>query len=446
LPDFLTLEFDDFSEFGTDPLLTFLICETALTKKSKALNGKLPHERVNSLTYTSNKNDIYGAIIDRIARSDRYPLDRKKFLSVLQHIALMSWNAGGSRSVSLQTVLDGVSNQPLSDAFQTLNLSAGSTQFPPETLIAAFYYHLSEDEALPDKCQVEFTHKTFSEYLVSTSLFDAFEELISSSHDQSLKTQALENWIRSSHSGRHEPSLAGFCQTEARIRFDNLSELNWDETLNLVRDCINGISIGQSNLFSIAQIQNSASVLFFIWSCLNLERQKRTGICYNLSNDNILFDVTDLKVIQRPKRLNFELGSRIEPTLKDSSFLTQSLSGLSLMSADMSQLSFSLGHMENLVCNETSFALTYWSPIAGMCWIRVSKTACFKGRGSKALTSQIAIWKMFTIPNVIFLMLTSEALIGQILYLIAACLHNASYQTAIVSRNCQACNLDIVHF
>jgi uncharacterized protein YjbI with pentapeptide repeats len=53
----------------------------------------------------------------------------------------------------------------------------------------------------------------------------------------------------------------------------------------------------------------------------------------------------------------------MEPTLRDLTFLSQSISALHLRSADMSQLSFSLGHVENLICEDTSFAMTHWSHV-----------------------------------------------------------------------------------
>ncbi|MEP4052510.1 MAG: hypothetical protein ABJN22_09720 [Litorimonas sp.] len=51
LPDFLTTDYDDFSEFGSDPLLTYLICRTALENLGNTPPEKLPHESVNEFTY-----------------------------------------------------------------------------------------------------------------------------------------------------------------------------------------------------------------------------------------------------------------------------------------------------------------------------------------------------------------------------------------------------------
>jgi len=53
----------------------------------------------------------------------------------------------------------------------------------------------------------------------------------------------------------------------------------------------------------------------------------------------------------------------MEPLLRDMTFLTHSLSAHHLTSEDMSQLSFSLGHIENIISDDCSFAMTYWSHV-----------------------------------------------------------------------------------
>jgi len=363
LPDFLTTEYDDFSEFGTDPLLAPLICETALANRRVATSAALPHERVNALTYTSNKNTIYQTIVKQIASSERLNLDHQKFLSVLQEIAVSAWQNGNKASVPLDTVYENIEEKSIKDAFQSLNLSGNATNVPPDMLMTGFYYQLNETEKTPRESVLEFTHKTFSEYLVCTYLFDKFFDLISAFGDSHDLTKALGRWARISHSGRHDPSLGDFCQKEAVIRYDSISKLDWDVALYIIKNHINGTRFQDPKASSISHMQNSASLLFFLWSCLNLERQKRSGDAYQLSQAAGSFSAVDLKAIQRPNGLDFKMGNRLEPTLREATFLTPSLSGLRLKSADMSQLCFSMGHMENLISEDTSFAMTYWSHV-----------------------------------------------------------------------------------
>ena len=361
LPDFLSTEYDDFSEFGSDPLLAYLICNTALGIDSQLT--KLPHERVNELTYSSNKNEIYQTVIERLALSVRRILDPKHFLSVLQHMALAVWHNGNGRSASLRMVYDCIQDPETKASFQALSLSDTTAQSPPDILITAFYYNLSQEEQASKQSAIEFTHKTFSEYLVSTLIFDRFVCLISAYGEKNEFESALKDWIRLSYKGDHGPSLADFCQKEAASRFETLSHLNWDCVLTIIQDHIHGRYFEDSGLSSIRQTQHSNDLLFFIWSSLNLERQKRTGVHYSLSNQSQPFRSTDLKSFLRPNALSFESGSLTEPALRDMTFLTPALSAIHLTSADMSQLSFSLGHIENPICEDTSFAMTHWSHV-----------------------------------------------------------------------------------
>jgi uncharacterized protein YjbI with pentapeptide repeats len=363
LPDFLTTEYDDFSEFGTDPLLATLICKAALSQKTDKRSSALPHERVNALTYTANKNDIYRTIFEQVASSGRHRLQSRHFLSVVQHIAINMWHSGGSRRVSLEAVYGNIEDENIKTAFQALNLFETAAGTEPNMLTTALYYNIGHQDKDPSERLFEFTHKTFAEYLVSTRLFDAFRDLITTIGDRDKFKHALRNWIRISHSGGHEPGLGDFCQKEAAIRYEAFSHMNWDDALNIIKDELSGDRFSDPGSSSILHIQNSASLLFFIWSSLNLERHKRTGGKFELSQNSGTFSVRDLKFIQRPNGLDFKLGSSLEPLLRESTYLTPSLSALKLTAADMSQLSFSLGHMEQVFFDEASFAMTHWSHV-----------------------------------------------------------------------------------
>ena len=363
LPDFLTTEYDDFAEFGADPLLAFLICHSALENHDNSLPATLPHERVNAMTYASNKNEIYRSIIERQAKSARHLLDAKRFTSVLQLIALTVWQNGDGRNVSLQTVYDRIDAPEIEAAFQTLGLLNTPMQSPPDMLVTAFCYRLSHDKQQSEAGVIEFTHKTFAEYLVSTLLFDRFTEVVSAFGEGARFESALKDWIRVSTQGVHSPSLAGFCQEEAAIRFESLSLVDWDRALKMIRDHFYTHDSKTAGIGLISELQHANNLLLFIWSCLNVERQKRTDNCFILLNEGPNFNVADLKNIQSRNGLNLKSGSPIEPTLRDLSFLTQTLSALHLKTADMSQLSFSLGHVQNLICEDSSFAMTHWSHV-----------------------------------------------------------------------------------
>ena len=363
LPDFLTTEYDDYFEFGTDPLLSKLICEAALQSETPETTTQLPHERVNALTYTSNKNAIYKTIFDQVLSNNRHHLRSHHVLAALQHIAIQMWHSGEHKTVTLDRVNQKTQDKNIKAVFQALNLSGATTETPADLSIAAFYSRMNNDAADPTDNCFEFTHRTFAEYLISTCLFDVFTQLITTLDNREAFQKALQNWVHISHSGRHDPCLGDFCQKEAALRFKALSNLNFDKALQIIKEHLNGTQFTDPQWASIAHIQSSASLLFFIWSCLNLERQKQTGQSYKLSQKDDLFNLHDLKSIQPPNGLEISTGSRLEPVLQYPSFLTQSLSALNLHAADLSQLSLSLGHMERACFDEIRFAMTHWSHV-----------------------------------------------------------------------------------
>jgi len=343
LPDFLATDYDDYSEFGADPLLTYLICHLALGNAPESSSERLAHERVNALTYAKNKNEIYENIIKHIHARTSFQngqsLQYSHFQSVLQHIALVNWHAGEHRAVSLKHVQDSLKDERTLRAFQALNLTS------PGMFITAFYYRIAHDDTAKDQAMLEFTHKSFSEYLISTLIFESFLQLITAFSAQEGLEAALINWERISHAGTHEPSLADFCQKEATLRYDDFSRLNWDSALTLIREQLIGMG-DKKGIEAISESQRSASLLFFLWSCLNIERHKRTGNLFKLIENSNGFTSFDLKRIQLPNALILKAGALTDPQLQHRRLLTPSLSALNLDNADLSQLSFSIGHMK----------------------------------------------------------------------------------------------------
>ena len=362
LPDFLSLEYDDFREFASDPLLSFLICQTAIEQAASEGLNNLPHEDVNAFTYQANKNELYKSIIDRLARQVSRLLCPHKFLSALQHIAMAAWQSGPDHPVSVDMIYASLDKPDVKKAFEALGInSTASTR--PDIFITSFYYRLALHDENPDNMVVEFTHKTFADYLTSTLLFDRFIDLISAFETKGETEDALKAWAFVSHTGAHTPRLAGFCQKEASLRFDTLSNLNWDLALDIIQHHLTGHHFDGKGLESLAQLQQSNSLLFFIWSCLNLERQKRGNTHFDLNKNDLNFDLGELKKFQRPAAISLQSGSLIEPSLDNQSFLTFAISGLKFSFADMTQISFSLGHMEHIIYTDTNFAMTHWSHV-----------------------------------------------------------------------------------
>ena len=362
LPDFLSLEYDDFTEFGSDPLLSFLMCQAALEPAANGSTSKLPHERVNALTFTSNRNEIYQRIIERLALKVGTSISPYRFRSVLQHIAIAAWQSEDGQTADLNELYGSLENLELRQGFKALGLDPAAAM-PPDILLTSFYFRLAPSRAKQEDMAIEFAHKTFSEYLISSLLFDRFRDLISAVETQKNVEEALKAWAFVSHAGHHEPSLADFCQQEAALRFEDLSAWNCDAALEIIKHHLSAHQFKGSGFETLKQWQQSSSLLFFIWSCLNLERQKRTRKHFDLKQSSSHFGLNDLKSFQSPSAITYQSGSLIAPSLDTQNFLTFSLSGLNIAFADMNQLSFSLGHMENAEYEDTSFAMTHWSQV-----------------------------------------------------------------------------------
>ena len=361
-PDFLSLDYDDFSEFASDPLLSFLICQTAIDQAVNNGLSEMPHEAVNAFTYESNKNAVYRSIIERAASDMSQLLNPHGFLLALKHIALAAWQAGNIQSVVVNMIYGSLDTPEVKSAVESLGLSSAAPT-PPDISVTSFYYRLTPHGEKPDNMVVEFTQKTFPEYLLSALLFDRFVDLISAFETKGKTEDALKAWAFVSHTGAHTPNLAGFCQKEAALRFDKLSNLNWDLALDIIQNHLTAGHFAGAGLESLSQIQHSSSLLFFIWSCLNLERQKRGNTHFDLNHNELGFDLGGLRKFQRPAAIGPQPRSLMEPSLNNQSFLTFAVSGLKLSFADMSQLSFSLGHMEHVIYADTSFAMTHWSHV-----------------------------------------------------------------------------------
>lgn len=367
LPDFLCLEYDDFSSFGLNPLLSFLMCQTAFEHAQdsafvKSPHVKLQHEYINAFTYRSNKNEIYNSIVQHMAGSLSHILTPPKFRAVLQHIAVSIWQAGDNLSVPINHIYDSLEDADQKRSFKALGLDS-RTPTPPDIFVTSFYYRVTPHENQPENMRVEFTDETFSDYLVSTFLFDRFVDLLSAFKTNEKTEEALSAWARASSSGAHTPSLAGFCQKEAILRYDDFADLNWDFALKIIQSHLSPHHLGEGSLKSLTQLQHSNSVLFFIWSCLNLERYKRRDTHFDIIGNTQDFDINTLRVIQSPHSASHQSSPFNKHAANHHSFLSFSLSGQKVSAGDMRQFNFRQGHMEHAIYIDTNFAMTHWSHV-----------------------------------------------------------------------------------
>ncbi len=363
LPDFLSVEYDEFFQFGRVPLLTFLMCQSGLKANQNDSSLALPHERINALTNTSNRNQIFKTILEHQTLNLRHVLDEKLLLRVFQYIAVTVWHNKAGQTVSLRRIYEDVDDPEIKGAFTALKFLEAPGQTSPIFLMSGQHSALSQGAANIDTGRVQFVHEGFSEYLISTYILDKFSLLIASFGTSVEFEIALKDWIKLSSEGHHGPSLADFCQKEAALRFDEASNSAWDVALTIIREHIHPADLETRGLSLFSQMQNATALLFFVWSCFNLERLKRTGAAFPMSGVTSLFNSSDFKLTQQPKGLNFKSSFIDAAEAQDVRFLTQSLSALHLKSADMSQLNFTPGHVESLTTENSRFAMTQWSHV-----------------------------------------------------------------------------------
>jgi len=376
LPDFLYLDYNEFSEFGLEPLLTYLICRTAFPPNKSA---KLPcpsNEWVNRTTFAHNKNSIYKQIIEQVRQSDIWRpkrigkpvLDEKNFRKVLQYIALASWHEGSQRKASLKVIEACIQENATRLAFQDLVFSSpGKVNTQTDNMITTFYYRVNAKGEKNEENQVEFTHKTFSEYLLSTLIFDKFIALINAYETRIEFDDKLEDWIALCYDGVQSPTLADFCQNEAALRFSNLNALNWNIALELIplelfRHSRQSKDSHKSQNF-IRQQKLAGNLLFFIWSCFNRERFKHSQIHFPLFDEESDFTAHTVKLLQPITVMKIKKTPPTDIIIENLNWLGHALSGIKITSTDMSTLSLTTGHIENLSSQKTKFAMTNWNQI-----------------------------------------------------------------------------------
>lgn len=366
LPDFLCTDYDEFSEFGRDPRLTHLICESVWEKEKSNPSERPLNEALNEFTSTANKNLIYRLLIrhivretDRMAHQSVSPfIDYAEFIPLLQKIALVDWHNGGQSKVNLLSL-----DQTETNATALKFLQQGSR---PDTgnselkhgKVNALYAFSSEGG---DRNHwVSFNVDSFSTYLLSTLLLDKFIHLIRVFRDQGEFQIALMEWVSLCHSGWQDPRLADFCENEAKLRYDGLSDqtIDFDMALTILKVNIpQVIDLGSkphSLTTALTQLKLSGSLLFLIWSSFNKERYERSDIAHNLNNSDSKFGASDLKRL-------FDTHRPFHENRFSRNFLGHSLSGTHIEASDMSQLSFNTGHIKNFVCASSTFSMTHWT-------------------------------------------------------------------------------------
>jgi uncharacterized protein YjbI with pentapeptide repeats len=217
----------DLRELTADPLLNYLV----------VLSGF--HEDLTSDTGV-NRNRIYARLLKDVldrrhakrAETDKVALAvvdeakvRDNFERLLETVALAAWYGDG-RTTS-RAEIEKLLPQDLKATWQ--ELVTGGPGFT--RLIAAFYIRQTEASATSDA--VEFTHKSFGEYLTARRLVREIERICKGRHvsaEYYSEQQAIEEWARLTGAQAMTVDLLRFLRDEVAL-YSKEHVASWGETL-----------------------------------------------------------------------------------------------------------------------------------------------------------------------------------------------------------------------
>ena len=409
VPNFLSSNYDDFAAFGLNPLMSKVLCDTAL--KNHDDPETMTDDIINRFSMSHNKNEIYRKVLidiyDQLPPSPFERTNKTSIQSLLQYLALAHWHAPSGQNPQIKTLHKTIPNKNIRRTFQN---------FEPEFLLSDIPRPLLFQRGLRhnNPVSIALSDEELTEYLISTLLVDCFVDLVQSFQTKDGFKTAAKTWAFISSSGQHSPSLVNFCQNEVRLRFATWPDLEWDSALELLRDHLPTETISGNGLKSLAGAQSSASILFFLWSCFNLERHKRSASKFEFATNSAALTLRDVKRFYQKNILTFDEDNIIGSRPSDYSFITPSMSALRLENQNLSQLSFSTGHLQSSEFERVNFALTHWSHVKisrslfnkstfqqsifhGCRWIKSTLFDCF----FQGANIQNASWSESRLKNII---------------------------------------------
>lgn len=369
-PEFLSADYNDFLDFGTVPLLAYLLCRAAFPI-GEAAQQKLPgNEVIDKITFAENKNVIYERIIEQVGQGHIWrtpslkntPLHKHNFRKLLQHIALADWQNGGQGPVPVDNIKNAMPCEQDRDNLRSLLLSsAPSARGSRNTISTIFYYNNhsgSEEDTL------KFSHNSFSNYLIATLILDNFVSLIDAFTKEGDIQTAIAIWMKMSNAKFQDPNLADFCESEAKLRYDALTDLDWDAALKLLKAPIFrhwGNDAEPGNIKEeISHLRFASMLIFLVWNCFNRERYRREGLKFQLTHSEESFSFSDLGQIHSPRFSSDTEEKRQGAAAENPNFLGHALASLNITAADMSHTALNTGHIHKTLFQDTSFRMNDW--------------------------------------------------------------------------------------
>jgi hypothetical protein len=202
------LERDEVRDLSVEPLLLYLL----------VLSG---YHRQQPNKHQFNRNELYATLFQDVAKR-RYAGGRapaafhelgEEFEPVMEIIATAAWYGDG-RTATVDDIRRWCPTNLKDDVDRFLNSEAGTTR-----LIAAFYFQ--QADAARRRDAIEFTHKSFGEYLTARRLVRAVAEIheeLSRNSPRYGVSHALTEWFALTHQTRMDMDLLRFLRDEILLR------------------------------------------------------------------------------------------------------------------------------------------------------------------------------------------------------------------------------------
>ncbi|MGD9917821.1 MAG: pentapeptide repeat-containing protein [Paenirhodobacter sp.] len=349
IPRYLDDPGESLFTLSREPLLAFLIAKSAWPEAGSPSEGaEEVVAQIDSHTSRRNRNEIYAEIIERVRRGEDWnravapPLRRADFVDVLQHMAVATWQNGTLRAASLKGIRQVIeqSAPALIGKFERLQCDLGDNGDP--TLLTSFYYRYQRAPFARGLVgnerdyEIEFTHRTFAEYLLTTFLFDAFERLLLAhgpGRSDAERAAAERRWIGVVMAGPQAREIGRFARDEALLRFDRQDWTVWDrakEVSGLVQ-CLARVAPDPaltwvSEVTTAERLQRASGAILLFWGALNQVRSARRDSLTELELP-FAFESIDFQFCTPFYSLNCTADAVIGDPVPDT-FSVQALSGV----------------------------------------------------------------------------------------------------------------------
>jgi uncharacterized protein YjbI with pentapeptide repeats len=265
-------------DISSQPLLSLLLAQAYFEKL----------DRGQPVDANTNLNDVYDQLIQRVIRRNREknltyatPISIAEFELFLECCAMACWhNSQGGRIADLPSIKAQLETYKAEHLLGDDNEQRGV--WPK--LLTNFYF--SNAGGQYEHSKVEFTHKSFGEYLVARRLTKLVDELIWSESTRT-KEEAFKHWFQATMNNPVDVDLLRFLYAEAERCEDDQARKNQEKLAGMLKILIlnNGVPYELKDLSArpfheLHQRMRNAEVALL---CLHAAYARATGTISDLA-------------------------------------------------------------------------------------------------------------------------------------------------------------------